>query len=44
MARNGDERFTMTPVEGLTWTYDELWKPIEKHEVPLLRQRRHRSQ
>lgn len=26
MARGGDEIFTMTPVEGLTWSYDEIWK------------------
>ena len=25
MARGGDEIFTMTPVEGLTWSFDELW-------------------
>jgi phage terminase large subunit-like protein len=28
MARGGDEIFTMTPVEGLTWTYDALWKEV----------------
>ena len=25
MARSGDLLFTMTPTEGLTWTYDFLW-------------------
>lgn len=26
IARKGDLLFTMTPVQGLTWTYDMLWK------------------
>jgi phage terminase large subunit-like protein len=26
IARKGDLLFTMTPVQGLTWTYDVLWK------------------
>lgn len=26
MARGGDEIFTMTPVEGLTWTYNMFWQ------------------
>lgn len=26
MAHGGDLLFTMTPVFGLTWTYDQLWK------------------
>lgn len=26
MARAGDLLFTMTPVQGLTWTYDSLWR------------------
>ena len=25
LARGGDELFTLTPVEGLTWSYDEIW-------------------
>lgn len=32
MARGGDEIFTMTPVEGLTWSFDSLWKH-RGHEV-----------
>lgn len=26
---NGDMRFTFTPLNGLTWVYDLLWKPWE---------------
>jgi hypothetical protein len=26
---NGDMRFTFTPLNGLTWVYDTLWKPWE---------------
>jgi hypothetical protein len=26
---NGDMRFTFTPLNGLTWVYDVLWKPWE---------------
>lgn len=28
----GDELFTMTPLEGLTWTYDEFWLVWERFE------------
>jgi phage terminase large subunit-like protein len=31
--RDGDEIFTMTPVEGMTWTADEFWEPLEQHRV-----------
>lgn len=33
MARRGDEVFTMTPTEGLTWAYDQLWKEVETNQV-----------
>jgi hypothetical protein len=33
MARGGEELFTMTPVAGLSWTYDEFWREVEEHVV-----------
>jgi phage terminase large subunit-like protein len=35
MAKEGDEIFTQTPVEGLTWSFDGLWIPAtnEDYEV-----------
>lgn len=32
--RGGDLLFTMTPVEGLTWTYDMLWKKRGEEVAP----------
>jgi hypothetical protein len=29
---NGDMRFTFTPLNGLTWVYDTLWKPWEEQQ------------
>jgi hypothetical protein len=28
-----DALFTMTPLDGLNWAYDELWVPWEKHRL-----------
>lgn len=27
----GDELLTMTPLQGLSWTFDEIWEPWTKH-------------
>jgi hypothetical protein len=29
---NGDLRMTFTPLDGMTWVYDDLWKPWERQQ------------
>jgi hypothetical protein len=29
---NGDLRMTFTPLDGMTWVYDDLWKPWEEQQ------------
>jgi phage terminase large subunit-like protein len=29
----GDELFTMTPLHGMSWMYDEIWEPWTKHKL-----------
>lgn len=35
----GDELFTMTPLHGMSWMFDEIWEPFQKgrlHEATLI--------
>jgi phage terminase large subunit-like protein len=29
----GDEVFTMTPLRGMSWMYDDIWEPFQKGEL-----------
>lgn len=29
----GDELFTMTPLQGMSWMFDEIWEPFVKHTL-----------